>query len=275
LILSLTPGYDEIIFSEYTRLLDKLDDVLEYGLPEDSRAAKSWLRFLMQAERYDDAQRSWRWVQSHGYADDAFAGEYVAFQIRQGHPDVAASEWTQYLGRRAADYRTTNYLFNGDFESEPTSSPFDWSVASTPGVEVGRDFTTAQSGKCSLRISFAGTQNLGIAAASQLSFVKPGRYRFRAFIRTEGLTTDQGLRFRVADAEAPSRLDVTFGNFVGNNAWSAIDGYLLVPPATRLLRVQVIRQPSLKFDNKVAGIGWVDALALEAISPPSQQLHSR
>jgi len=81
LILSLTPGYDEIIFSEYTRLLDKLDDVLEYGLPEDSRAAKSWLRFLMQAERHDDAQRSWQWLQSHGYADDALAGEYVAFQI--------------------------------------------------------------------------------------------------------------------------------------------------------------------------------------------------
>jgi hypothetical protein len=270
LILSLTSGYDEVIFIEYARLLDKPDEVLEYGLPEDSRAAKAWLRFLMQAERPEDAQRSWQWVQAHGYADDALAGEFAAFQIRQGHPDAAASAWTQYLGRRAGDYRTANYLFNGDFEAEPVASPFDWSVADRAGVvEVARDCTSAAPGRCSLRIRFAGKQNLDLAAASQLTAVRPGWYHFHALIRTEHLTTDQGLRFRVADAEAPSRLDITFGNFTGDHAWFAVDRDLLVPPATRLLRVQVIRQASLKFDNKVAGTGWVSSLALAAISPPS------
>ena len=117
----------------------------------------------------------------------------------------SASAWAQHMGARVDDYGKSTYLFNGDFESVPAQSPFDWNVARTESVEVIRDCTTAWSGKCSLRISFAGTQNLGFAAASQLAFVRPGIYRFHAFIRTEVLTMDQGIRFQISDAEEPAR----------------------------------------------------------------------
>jgi len=264
-ILTLIPDYDSIIFSEYARLVDHVEDVLRYGLPEDRRAAESWLQFLIQARRLDDAQRTWDWVAGRGYANDALAGEFVEFLIRQGHPDLASSAWARYLGTRSGDYGKSTYLFNGGFESEPAQSPFDWNVTRTEGVEVSRDFTTAWSGKYSLRISFAVTQNLDFAAASQLAFVKPGPYRFQAFIRSEGLTTDQGIRFRISDAEAPARLDVIFGQFTGTRPWSAVEQAFVVSPETRLLQVQVIRKPSLKFDNKVAGTAWIDELRLEPI----------
>jgi hypothetical protein len=265
-ILTLIPDYDSIIFSEYLRLVDHPEDVLRYGLPEDGRAAGSWLRFLTQAGRLDDAQRTWEWLVGRGYADDTLAGEYVEFLIRQGHPDSAASAWARYMGARLGDYRKSTYLFNGGFESEPTPSPFDWNVARTQGVEVARDCTAAWSGKCSLRIKFAGTQNLDLAAASQLTFVTSGPYRFHAFIRTEGLTTDQGIRFRIFDAEAPARLDVIFEEFTGTKPWSGVERDLVVPPATRLLQVQVIRERSTKFDNKVGGTAWIDELRLEPVS---------
>jgi tetratricopeptide (TPR) repeat protein len=268
-ILTLISDYDPIIFSEYTRLVDRIEDVLQYGLPNDHRAEKSWMRFLIQSGRLDDAQRTWDWVVMHGYADDALAGEYVELLVRQGHPDWAASTWTQYLGARSGDYRKSTYLFNGGFESDPAQSPFDWSLARTKGVEVARDCTTAWSGKCSLRISFAGTQNLDFAAASQVTFVRPGPYRFQAFIRTEGLTTDQGIRFRIADAEAPARLNAIFGQFTGTRSWSAVEQDVVIPPATRLLQVQAIREPSMKFDNKVGGTAWIDELKLEPISTHS------
>jgi len=269
-ILTLIPDYDSIIFSEYARLVDHVEDVLQYGLPEDRRAAESWLRFLIQAKRLDDAQRTWDWVAAQGYANDALAGEFVEFLIRQGHPDSAASAWARYLGTRSGDYGKSTYLFNGGFESEPAPSPFDWNLARTEGVEVSRDLTTAWSGKYSLRISFAGTQNLDFAAASQLAFVKPGRYRFHAFIRSEGLTTDQGIRFRISDAEMPARLDVIFGQFTATRPWSGVEYDFAVSPETRLLQVQVIRKPSLKFDNKVGGTAWIDELRLEPIGkrPP-------
>jgi tetratricopeptide (TPR) repeat protein len=268
-ILRLIPDYDSIIFSEYTRLVDHSENVLLYGLPEDQRAVKSWLQYLMQAGRLDDAQRTWNWVAPRGYADDSTAGEYAGFLVQQGHPDSAVSAWTQHLGPRAGDYRKSTYLFNGSFEFEPNPSPFDWNLGRAQGVEVARDCTTAWSGNCSLRISFAGTQNLDFAAASQLAFVQSGPYRFHASIRTEGLTTDQGIRFRICDAELPARLDVIFGQFTGTMPWSPVEQDLAVPPQTKLLRVQVIRQPSMKFDNKVSGTAWIDELRLEPISHPS------
>jgi hypothetical protein len=222
-ILAIIPDYDSIIFSQYTRGVDRAEDVLRFGLPEGSRAAKSWLRFVMQARRLADAQSTWDWVVEHGYSDDALAGEYVKFLILQGHPDLGASAWAQHIGARADDYDKSTYIFNGDFESDPAQSPFDWNVAHNEGVEVTRDFTTAWSGKCSLRITFAGTQNLDFAAASQLAFVRPGTYRFQAFIRTEALTTDQGIRFRISDAEEPARLDEVFEQFTGSSSWSSVD----------------------------------------------------
>jgi tetratricopeptide (TPR) repeat protein len=262
-ILALIPDYDSIIFNDYARLVDHPEDVLQYGLPEDRRAVKSWLQFLMQAGRLDDAQRSWRWAAGLGYADDALAGEYTDFLVRQGHPDVAASAWGHYWGARAGEYSTSTYLFNGGFESEPVPSPFDWSMARAEGVEVARDCTTAFSGECSLCISFTGTRNLALAFASQQTFVTPGSYRFHATIRTDSLTTDQGIRFRVLDSETPGRLDVTFGHFTGTNPWSEVEYGLVVPRATRLLQVQVMREASLKFDNKIDGTAWIDDVSLK------------
>jgi hypothetical protein len=268
-ILTLIPDYDSIIFSEYTRLVDQADDVLLYGLPEDRRAVQSWLQYLMQAGRLDDAQRTWDWIARRGYADDSTAGAYAGFLVQQGHPDLAVSAWEQHLGARAGDYRKSNDLFNGNFQFEPTPSPFDWNFGHTPGVEVARDCSTVGPRNCSLRISFAGTQNLDFAAASQMAFVTPGPYRLRASIRTEGLTTDQGIRFRISDAEQPARLDVIFGQFKGTMPWPQVEQDFDVPPQTRLLRVQIIRQPSMRFDNKVSGTAWINELKLEPIGHPS------
>jgi hypothetical protein len=265
-ILGLIPDYDSIIFGDYIHFVSRTEDVLAFGLPEDRRAAKSWLQFLIQAGRLGDTQRTWDWFARHGYADNALAGEYARFLIRQGHPDLAASAWAQHIGARADEYDQSTYLFNGDFESDPAQSPFDWDFARTEGVEVTRDCTTASSGKCSLRISFAGTQNLGFSAASQLAFVRPGTYRFHAFIRTEALTTDQGIRFRISDADAPTRLDEVFGQFTGSSNWSEVSHDLLVAPETKLLQIQVIRQSSLKFDNKIGGAAWIDDMELEPIT---------
>jgi len=270
-ILALIPDYDSIIFSDYIGNVGRNKDVLLFGLPAGPRAARSWLQFVIQTGRLGDAQSTWDWVVEHGYSDNALAGEYVEFLIRQGHPDSAASAWAQYMGPRAHDYDKSTYLFNGDFESAPAQSSFDWNFARTEGVDVRRDCSTASSGKCSLRINFAGTRNLGVAAASLLAFVRPGTYRFHASIRTEAVTTDQGIRFRLSDAEVPARLDEVFGQFTGSSPWSTVDHDLVVAPNIRLLRIEVIRQPSMKFNNKVGGTAWIDELELEPITPDSPQ----
>ena len=96
--------------------------------------------------------------------------------------------------------------------------------------------------------------------------MRPGTYRFQALIRTEALTTDQGIQFRISDTEVPAHLDEVFGQFTGSSPWSSVDHDVVAAPKTRLLRIEVIRQPSMKFDNKVAGTAWIDDLKLEPIT---------
>jgi hypothetical protein len=261
-ILKSVSEYDSVIFSEYTRLVDNIEDVLRYGMPDDRRAARAFLRYLVQAERLDDAQRTWAWTAGHGFADDALAGEYAQFLIQRQRFDTAADAWAGHLGTRAGDYRKSNYLFNGDFEWEPTGTPFDWRVAPVEGVEVARDSTTTCSGRWSLRIRFPGTTNLDYAGVSQMAVLKPGAYRFQACVRTDSVTTDQGIRFRIVDAEAPARLDLTTGQFTGTTAWTRIKQRFVVPRGTRIVQVQVVRQESMKIDNKVGGTAWIDGVKL-------------
>jgi hypothetical protein len=63
-----------------------------------------------------------------------------------------------------------------DLEFEPNSSLFDWNFGHAHGVEVARDRSATRSGNCSVRMSFAGTQNLDFTAACQLAFGTPGPY---------------------------------------------------------------------------------------------------
>lgn len=261
-ILKSVSAYDAVIFSEYTRLVDNFEDVLRYGMPNDRRAAQAFLRYLVQAGRLDDAQRTWEWTAERGFADDAVAGEYAQFLIQRQRFETAADAWAGHLGTRAGDYRKSNYLFNGDFEWETTATPFDWRVAPVEGVEVARDSTTACSGGWSMRIRFPGTANLDYAGVSQMAVLKPGAYRFEACVRTDSVTTDQGVRFRIVDAEAPARLDLTTGQFRGTTAWTRVEQRFVVPRGSRMVQVRVVRQESMKIENKVGGAVWIDAVKL-------------
>jgi len=91
-ILRLIPGHDSVIFSEYTRLA-QTEDVLRFCLPDDSRAAESWLRFLVEAGRIDDAHRTWEWVAERGDADDNVNASMSSFSTGKVGPT-----WQHMLG---------------------------------------------------------------------------------------------------------------------------------------------------------------------------------
>jgi hypothetical protein len=81
-------------------------------------------------------------------------------------------------------------------------------------------------------------------------------------VRTERLTTDEGIGFRILDPTAASRLDVKTERVTGTSDWRKIDQVFEVRPQTRLIQIQVVRQPSLKFDNNISGTVWIDTVQL-------------
>lgn len=120
----------------------------------------------------------------------------------------------------------------------------------------------ADTGTRSFRIHFTGKENVDYAHTLQQVFVTAGIYRFTTFIRTQGITTDQGVAIHIFDFETPSRLNFKTDQFLGTTDWKRIEQTIRVPRETRLLAIQLVRQPTRKFDNLVSGTAWIDHVSL-------------
>lgn len=125
-----------------------------------------------------------------------------------------------------------------------------------------------------MRIRFQGEGNVDYGHVSQTAVVEPGVYRFEAQLRTEGLTTDEGVAFRIFDPESRARLDVWTESFTESRDWTRVEKTLRVVPGTRLVEVRVARKPSWKFDNKIQGTAWVDAVSLEKVRQGASRFDS-
>jgi tetratricopeptide (TPR) repeat protein len=261
--LRLTDKYDNVIFGLYDRLVNGAEVVLRDGMPDDRRAARSWFRYLQHQNRVKDADKTWRWLTSHSLVDDRVAGEYVDLLLANGRYEEAASNWKGYLGKRAGDYLARNLVFNSGFECTPLETKLDWTFHPVAGADISRDANAARSGAASLRIQFAGSENVDFHHVVQTVVVSHGKYRFSAYVRTVSITTDRGLGFRIFDAAKPSRFDVRIGGVTGTQDWVALEKTIVVPPGTGPLAIQVTRIPSGKFDNKIGGTAWIDDVVLK------------
>ncbi|MEK7404203.1 MAG: hypothetical protein AAB225_03770 [Acidobacteriota bacterium] len=262
-IMELVSEYDAIIFSYYDRLVPNVKDILPH-IKANRRALASYFRHLISVGRGEAADIAWTWLAGQSFADDRLAGEYVDFLVRRRQHQRAAQAWAGHLGGRAGGYPKSTLLFNGGFESEPTGAAFDWRVTPLQGVDVER-VASAREGRSALRISFAGTANVPYSHVSQSAWIGPGRYRLRGFVRTEDITTDQGILLCLFDAESAARLSVETAQLKGANAWTPLETAFTVPADTSLVIVQVCRRPSRKFDNKIRGTAWIDSVSLEPL----------
>ena len=99
---------------------------------------------------------------------------------------------------------------------------------------------------------------------AQTVCARTGEYVFQAYARTRDLTTEEGIRFHIFDAESSARLDVYTEQLRGTNDWTRLETRCRVRAGTRLILVQVCRLPSWKFDNKIKGEAWLDDVTLKA-----------
>ncbi len=262
-VMKQVPSYDGIIFSYYDRLASGMEQVLQYGLPEDRRVAWSYFRHCLRQSSESDVQKLWGWMNARSFAADRLAGEYVDYLLEHRSYETAVGVWSRQMGTRRRDYPDSNLLFNGDFESSPTEAAFDWRIQPCEGATAAPDSKVAFSGNRSLRIQFDGRRNLDYRHVSQRAVVVPGRkYRLQAKLRTEGITTDEGVRLRIFDAESFTRLDLATEPLIGTQNWKTIENAFVAPSQTHLVEVQILRRPSRKFDNTIGGTAWIDRVGL-------------
>jgi hypothetical protein len=243
-----------------------IDQILAEGVPAGIPGPLDFfLRQLLARQSFDDARRVWRSIRARGLADDRMADEYSAALLRADQLQAAVDCWVEQFGRRAKDYRNGNYLFNSGFEHDPLGETFDWRIRQQQNAHAEPDVNVYYSGHASLRIQFAGNENVAYNHVSQTVFLDPGRYLFEAHLRTAAVTTDEGIGFRIRDARDSSGLNVTTARLAGTNAWVCLRKDFLVKSPARLFEVQIIREPSAKFDSNIAGRAWVDNVSLRKL----------
>ncbi|HEX8984166.1 MAG TPA: hypothetical protein VF767_01990 [Bryobacteraceae bacterium] len=261
-ILSVVRDYDSIVFSTWSRLEVPQAEVLAHGFPPSREARIAYFHYVLGGDSTADAARVWDWLEHDGLTEAAEAARYCEFLLLHRDFDAAAALWSASMGAGSPDYPRPNRVFNGGFESAPGAGPLDWLVTPAEGVTVARDTRMVHGGAYSLRLSFDGRDNLAYRHVGERVVIAPGAYRFRASVRAAELTSGEGIRFRIFDAEAPARLEMATSPVGGTTGWTTLEARLRVRPPTRLLSIEIARKPSLRFDNRISGTAWIDDVEL-------------
>jgi O-antigen ligase len=263
-VLADTDIYDDFIFGWYAEKKLPVSEILAHGLAPGQRAAEAYMRDLIAGD-LAGTHEVWNWITARGLGDGRLAREYLEYLSGKRDYEAAARAWARYLGPHGNGYLESNWVFNGDFESQLSDTLFDWRIGARDGVEAAEDAQVAHTGSHSMRIHFEGKENLDYNDVGQAAFVKPGRYRFEAYVRTDEITTDRGVGFHIYDRESGSRLDVRTEALTGTHDWTRVELVLVVPRETRLLAIEVSRQRSMKFDNQIGGTVWIDSVKLSPL----------
>lgn len=259
--LRMVEAFDAVLFRSFDRLVGNAAAVLR-EIGGDPRSSIAYTRHLISTSQPDEARVAWQWCRDQGFADDALTSSFLNLLIRERRYAEASQAWTQYLGSHRGDYPSPNLLYNGSFEREPTGAVLDWRIVPSDKFETSLDTSVAKEGRVSLRIRFKGEENVAYSNAGQTVLVTPGKYRFEAWIKTDSITTNEGPQYQIYDPADPGRLNVRVGPFVGSTDWTKAEADITVGSDTHLIHMRVLREPSIKFDNKVSGTVWIDGAKL-------------
>ncbi len=261
-ILHLAPSYAQGILESYTSSSYRLMDTLNYGLPPDPAIGRAYFRILLRGNEPDTIRQAWTWLSERKIPDRELTDLYIDYVVKNQDYGQAHELRLAGLGAKHGNYLSTEFIYNGGFEDEPSGSIFDWRISRAKGVDVARDTDTARSGKYSLRIEFPGATNIAYRHVAQDTLLGMGAYRFRAFLRTEDISTDKGIAIRIYDADSPGRLNYLSEQLTGTNGWTELRAELVVGEDTERVRIEVVRDKSEKFDNLIKGRVWLDDLTL-------------
>jgi len=219
--------------------------LMALGKPLALCDAFAFLDLLIGLDRSTDALRVWREaVASAGHPNDALANQSPANQ---------------------------SLIWNGDFSRDFANGGLDWRWSSPPGTSAAFDSPAPSEAGRSLRLDFSGGANVVLDAPAQFVPVQPSRaYHFRAYLRTNGITTDSGVRFWIGDPNHAGSVNVLTDNFTGSHPWTAVDADLSSGPKTHFLLVRLVRSASRMFDSKLGGTAWLSDVSL---APSSETSH--
>jgi len=263
--LSLVRNYDQVLY-RFLRLTGlSPEETMARAIPEQREPMASYFQTVIRTEGSGAAQAVWRRMAELNLIEPEDAPQYVAKLLEDGFPREAIEAQRSVAGDREPGWPESNLVFNGGFEHEPLGTALDWRIRPHNRVEIAMDREVKAEGEQSLRIRFQGGENVQFANVSQTVVLQPGRqYRMTAQVRSEEVTTDEGLRFEVRAARGRQRFTAETAPIRGDSAWTEVELLFRAPATLDAAELVLVRRRSSRIASKVEGTVWVDGVELSA-----------
>lgn len=241
--------------------------LLDQVLPANVDAYIEALDFFAANRQTDAGSEVWRRLMALG-KPLALPRSFPFFEdlIAEERGSDAVRVWKEALtaaGLPHDDPPGGSVVYNGDFSHEFENGGLGWRWSVLPGVAIDFDTAPPGFGARSVRIDFGGGRNTEVYQPAQFAPVEPGQtYRFHARMRTEGITTESGMRFFVFDPRRPAAEKLLTENLTGSHPWTTVDGDIATGPDTHFLCIRLNRNPSRLFENKLSGVVWIGDISL-------------
>ena len=251
-----------LAISRTWRSSEDVNVLLDQALPATTDAYLQALDFFTAIGRVDAGLIAWKRLVAMGKPaalSDSFP--FLNKLIATDHSADALQTWRQALVMAGISNETRNnhsLVWNGSFANDLLNGGLGWRWNSLLGADASFDAAPPSRAGRSLRLDFSGGSNLALEAPAQYVPVLPNQtYHFHAYLRTDQITTDQGVQFSLIDPNHAGAVNLLTDNFTGSHAWAPIDADVTSGAQTHFLLIRLLRQPSRLFDNKLGGTAWI------------------
>jgi tetratricopeptide (TPR) repeat protein len=263
-----------LAISRTWRSSEDTEELLSNVLPADQEAYLEALDFFASIHEAEPGLAVWQRLVALGKGlPMARINSFFEELIREDRADDARRVWRQALvaaGLPVDEPANGNLVFNGNFKRDFLGEGLDWRWTDLADAEMEFDPEPGPNSSRAVRVDFNGGTNLMLDEPKEYVPVEPGRsYHFHAYMRTEGITTESGMRFSLADPNHPGGLNLQTVDFTGSHAWTAVESDFATGPDTHFLLVQLFRGPSRLFENKLDGTVWIADLSVVPIARPA------
>jgi len=250
--------------------------LLNQVLPPDQDAYFQAIDFMVENRQPTAALLIWQRLLTLGKPVELRRSFPILWLLIESDLGADASRvWREALAAAGLPHdepASPSLIWNGNFARDFLNGGLDWRWnSSLVGASIGFEAAPPSSEGRSLRLDFSGGENLNLMEPQQFVPVEPGRrYHFHALLKTEGLTTENGISFLISDPNHGAAVVAT-ENFTGTHSWTPVDADYTTTPATHFMSIQVRRAPSRLFDNKLSGTAWIGDVSLtpsDGAEPP-------
>jgi tetratricopeptide (TPR) repeat protein len=254
-------------FSRSWRVDPDVQTILDKVLPPSGGVYLDAIRELDFNEEVAPAMSVWaRLVALHPHLKLGDVFPFIDMLLRTHHTADARHVWDEAVGLAGLPPPgdpASSVLWDGGFETGVRGGGFSWVFAPSVGVQTSLDTTTKHSGNQSLRLGFDGKRNVNFSDVCNFAEVRPSAtYRFSAWVRTQALTTNQGIRFRLIWLENSQAASLDTSDVHGTQPWTKIEMPWTSGKDVYGVRVCISRNPADEFNIRIQGTAWVDDVSL-------------